>query len=173
MNIRFYKIVFNIKSGFGLCFLSRFLYLCGIVNKICIGCCLELLARSGIDVYLEGLKDNGAENDDYPQAGHHHRKGKAGSKGSGHSPKLRSYIVTRNGKSYVLDDSLDAVEAGLDPKAFFRISRGAIIAENVIDSAGKLLGGRLRLTLKPGIPASTDLTVSRARADAFLDWLEG
>ena len=65
------------------------------------------------------------------------------------------------------------MEAGLDPKTFFRISRGTIIAENVIDSAGKLLGGRLRLTLKPGIPVSTDLTVSRARADAFLDWLEG
>ena len=57
--------------------------------------------------------------------------------------------------------------------AYFRISRGAIIAENVIDSASKLLGGRLRLTLANGIPAATDLTVSRARADAFLEWLEG
>ena len=90
-----------------------------------------------------------------------------------YSEAKNSYIVTRGGKSYVLDDSLDALEAGLDPKAFFRISRGAIIAENVIDSASKLLGGRLRLTLRPGIPTATDLTVSRARADAFLVWLEG
>ena len=90
-----------------------------------------------------------------------------------YSEAKNSYIVTRDGKSYVMDDSLDTIESGLDPKAFFRISRGAIIAENVIDSAGKLLGGRLRLTLKPGLPASTDLTVSRARADAFLLWLEG
>jgi DNA-binding LytR/AlgR family response regulator len=90
-----------------------------------------------------------------------------------YSEAKNSYIVTRDGKSYVLDDSLDSLEAGLDPKAFFRISRGAIIAENVIDSASKLLGGRLRLTLAPGIPAHTDLTVSRARADAFLEWLEG
>ena len=90
-----------------------------------------------------------------------------------YSEAKSTFIVTRDGKNYVLDDSLDAIEAGLDPKAFFRISRGAIIAENVIDSASKLLGGRLRLTLKPGIPAQTDLTVSRARADAFLEWLEG
>ena len=90
-----------------------------------------------------------------------------------YSEAKNSYIVTRDGKSYVLDDSLDSLEAGLDPKAFFRISRGAIIAENVIDSASKLLGGRLRLSLAPGIPSATDLTVSRARADAFLDWLEG
>ena len=90
-----------------------------------------------------------------------------------YSEAKNSYIVTRDGKSYVMDDSLDAIEAGLDPKAFFRISRGAIIAENVIDSASKLLGGRLRLSLVPGIPSATDLTVSRARAEAFLDWLEG
>ena len=90
-----------------------------------------------------------------------------------YSEAKNSYIVTRDGKSYVLDDSLDTIESGLDPKAFFRISRGAIIAENVIDSASKLLGGRLRLSLAPGIPSATDLTVSRARADAFLEWLEG
>jgi DNA-binding LytR/AlgR family response regulator len=90
-----------------------------------------------------------------------------------YSEAKNSYIVTREGKTYVLDDSLDMIESGLDPKAFFRISRGAIIAENVIDSASKLLGGRLRLTLKSGIPAGTDLTVSRARADDFLNWLEG
>ena len=90
-----------------------------------------------------------------------------------YSEAKNSYIVTRDGKSYVMDDSLDAIEAGLDPKAFFRISRGAIIDENVIDSASKLLGGRLRLSLASGIPSATDLTVSRARADAFLQWLEG
>ena len=81
-----------------------------------------------------------------------------------YSEAKSTFIVTRDGKNYVLDDSLDAIEAGLDPKAFFRISRGAIIAENVIDSASKLLGGRLRLTLANGIPTATDLTVSRARA---------
>ena len=90
-----------------------------------------------------------------------------------YSESKNSYIVTRDGKSYVLDDSLDTIESGLDPKAFFRISRGVIIADGVIESASKLLGGRLRLSLTPGIPSATDLTVSRARADAFLEWLEG
>jgi len=89
-----------------------------------------------------------------------------------YSEAKNSYIVTRSGMTYVLDDSLDTVEGGLDPKVFFRISRGAIVAESVIESAGKLLGGRLRLTLRRGIPTLTDLTVSRARADAFLAWLE-
>ena len=87
--------------------------------------------------------------------------------------ELTRTLSDREMENQVLDDSLDAIETGLDPKAFFRISRGAIIAENVIDSASKLLGGRLRLTLANGIPSATDLTVSRARADAFLEWLEG
>ena len=90
-----------------------------------------------------------------------------------HSEAKNSYIVTRDNLTYVLDDSLDTIEAGLPPKEFFRISRSCIVAENVIDSVSKLLGGRLRITLKPGITATADLTVSRARADSFLSWLEG
>jgi DNA-binding LytR/AlgR family response regulator len=90
-----------------------------------------------------------------------------------YSEAKNSYIVTKNGVNYVLDDSLDTIEAGLDPKSFFRISRSVIVAESVIDSVSKLLGGRLRLSLVRDIPAETDLTVSRARADAFLEWLEG
>ena len=34
------------------------------------------------------------------------------------------------------------------------------------------MGGRLRITLRKGLPTSTDLTVSRARVDDFLHWLE-
>ena len=88
------------------------------------------------------------------------------------SESKNSYIVTKGNVTYVLDDSLDTIEGALPPKAFFRISRGAIVSEDVIESASRLLGGRLRLTLKRGIDAETDLTVSRSRADAFLQWLE-
>ena len=90
-----------------------------------------------------------------------------------YSEAKNSYIVTKNGVNYVLDDSLDTIEQGLSPKGFFRISRSVIVSESVIDSVSKLLGGRLRLSLVRGIPSETDLTVSRARADAFLAWLEG
>ena len=90
-----------------------------------------------------------------------------------YSESKNSYIVTKAGVTYVLDDSLDTIEQGLSPKGFFRISRSCIVAESVIDSVSKLLGGRLRLSLVRGVPAETDLTVSRARADAFLAWLEG
>ena len=47
-----------------------------------------------------------------------------------------------------------------------------VISEQAIESMGKLLGGRFRIALKKGIDACTDLTVSRARADAFINWME-
>ena len=90
-----------------------------------------------------------------------------------YSESKNSFIVTKEDHTYVLDDSLDTIEQALPPKDFFRISRSCIISEDVIDSVSKLLGGRLRVTLRKGISTETDLTVSRARADAFLAWLEG
>ena len=89
-----------------------------------------------------------------------------------YSEDKNSYLVTTGGSSYVLDDSLDALAESLDPDTFFRISRSCIISEGVIDSVSKLMGGRLRISLKHGYTAATDLTVSRARVDGFLEWLE-
>ena len=88
-----------------------------------------------------------------------------------YSEAKNNYIVTLSGTSYVLDDSLDALADALDPDKFFRISRSCIISEGVIDSVSRLMGGRLRITLRPPFPTLTDLSVSRARTDAFLSWL--
>ena len=88
-----------------------------------------------------------------------------------YSESKNSWIVTRQGRGYVMDESLDAIEKNLDPSMFFRISRSAIVAEAVIDSISKLLGGRLKVILKKGVEGRTDLIVSRARVDAFLSWM--
>lgn len=89
-----------------------------------------------------------------------------------YSEAKNSYLVTFEGKSYVLDDSLDTIEGRIDPNLFFRISRSCIINEQAIESMAKLIGGRFRIALKKGLEAETDLTVSRARADAFISWME-
>ncbi len=89
-----------------------------------------------------------------------------------YSEAKNTYLITGNGISYVIDESLDAIEGSLDPEQFFRISRGCIIAGKSIDSISKLLGGRLRIYLREGIEARGDITVSRGRALDFLSWLE-
>ena len=89
-----------------------------------------------------------------------------------YSEAKNSYIVTTGGSSYVMDESLDAIAGNLDPAGFFRISRSCIISEGAIDSISRLMGGRLRISLRPGLPSLTDFTVSRARVDGFMEWLE-
>ena len=89
-----------------------------------------------------------------------------------YSEAKNSYIVTPGGSSYVMDESLDAIAGSLDPAGFFRISRSCIISEGAIDSISRLMGGRLRISLRPGLPSLTDFTVSRARVDGFMEWLE-
>ena len=89
-----------------------------------------------------------------------------------YSEDKNTYMVTVSGTSYVLDDSLDALVETLDPDSFFRISRSCIMAEKTIDSVSKLMGGRLRISPKPGTAANTDFTVSRARVEGFMKWLE-
>ncbi|MBQ9410068.1 MAG: response regulator transcription factor [Bacteroidales bacterium] len=89
-----------------------------------------------------------------------------------YSEDKNTYMVTEAGTTYVLDDSLDALVETLAPDAFFRISRSCIMAEKTIDSISKLMGGRLRISVRPGTAALTDFTVSRARVDGFMKWLE-
>ena len=89
-----------------------------------------------------------------------------------YAEKKSTYLVTRTGASQPLDNSLDSIEAELNPKMFFRISRSCIMALDSVDSIAKVPGSRLELSLCSGIPASTDLTVSRARVGAFLNWFE-
>ncbi len=89
-----------------------------------------------------------------------------------YSEDKNTYMVTVTDTSYVLDDSLDALVETLDPAEFFRISRSCIMAEKTIDSISKLMGGRLRISVLPGTAVLTDFTVSRARVDSFMKWLE-
>lgn len=89
-----------------------------------------------------------------------------------YAEEKNTYLVTSAGSSYVLDDSLDTLADTLDPATFYRISRSCIISEGVIDSVARLMGGRLRITVRRDIPANADFTVSRARVEGFMEWLE-
>ena len=89
-----------------------------------------------------------------------------------YSEAKNSYVVRSDGTSFILDESLDTIEQQMDPRRFFRISRSCIIAEDAVDSVTKLVGSRLRVLPNVKFKGNLDLTVSRARVDAFLDWLQ-
>ena len=102
-----------------------------------------------------------------------------------------TYLVCLDGTRYVINPSLEEVLESLDPALFFRISRSAIVSKKAVRGAERLPGGRLVLetifgsgagggsgaagswsgTAGSGL-AGAEMEVSRARVDAFLDWLE-
>jgi DNA-binding LytR/AlgR family response regulator len=78
---------------------------------------------------------------------------------------------TTAGKKYFVDHTLDELDQLLDPKVFFRISRGMNIHINAIKSIHPHLNGRLKLELSPLCPE--EVFVSRERVAAFKAWLGG
>ena len=81
-----------------------------------------------------------------------------------------NYLAATDGARYIIDSSMDTLAEELDPKRFFRISRGCIVALGAIRSVTRQFGGRLRIDAEPGPPF--EMTVARARVDDFLAWLE-
>lgn len=87
-----------------------------------------------------------------------------------YSKEKYNYLASKDGSHYIIDSSMDSLADGLDPKKFFRISRGCIVALGAIRSVTRQFGGRLRIEAEPGPPF--EMTVARARVDDFLSWLE-
>ncbi len=81
-----------------------------------------------------------------------------------------NYLLTDEGARYLVETTLDTLEQDLDPDRFFRVSRSAIVSRNAVKSVSRHFRGRLRLDLQPEPPFEP--TVSRARVDDFLKWLE-
>jgi len=82
-----------------------------------------------------------------------------------------TYLVTCDNKKYLYDPSLDSIEEQLDPKLFFRLSRGCIAHIGAIQSIVKYSHGRLKISLQPLYGEA--IIVSRVRAPLFFGWLEG
>ena len=80
-----------------------------------------------------------------------------------------TYLVTNTEKRYIIDSSLDMIEASLDPMAFFRVSRQCIAGINSIKLVSRHFSGRLKLQLVPA--PEDDVYVSRVRTSDFMHWL--
>lgn len=88
-----------------------------------------------------------------------------------YSEDKTNFIVTKDGNSYMTDQSLDSIKEELDPTVFFKISRGCIASIDAIGSISKYFNSRLKVTLKPA--KCSPILISRERVKTFLEWLEG
>ena len=82
-----------------------------------------------------------------------------------------TYLVTQEGKNYLIDYALDKLEDMLNPADFFRISRKYIVAIGYIQDVVSLGPSRVKVKVSAG--QQEDMTVSRDKIKSFKNWMEG
>lgn len=82
-----------------------------------------------------------------------------------------TFVVTKEGKRYPLDFSLEKVEEIIDNQTFFRINRQFIVNVNAIKEMYAYSKSRVKLDLHP--PCDLDTIVSTERSPLFKRWLQG
>jgi two-component system response regulator LytT len=86
-----------------------------------------------------------------------------------YSENKGTYIHTLDNRDYLIDSSLEVVEAELDPKDFFRISRKYIIPLLSVKEIQMYSNSRLKISL-PTYKAD-EVIVARERVSDFKEWL--
>lgn len=81
------------------------------------------------------------------------------------------FLMTENGKKYVINSTLEQLTQVLDPVQFFRITRKYIAKITAIKEINKYFHSRLLLSLHPS--TSDEVLVSRAKVSDFLQWMDG
>lgn len=81
-------------------------------------------------------------------------------------------LMTKAGKTYFIDYTLDTLEKVLDPSVFFRLSRNCIASITSIKQVSKHFNSRLKVRLQPDFPKE-ELFVSRAKVTDFMKWMDG
>jgi DNA-binding LytR/AlgR family response regulator len=82
-----------------------------------------------------------------------------------------NFLVTAEGKRYIIDFNLDQLERMLNPKIFFRINRQFIVSLQAIDEMTAWTKARVFIKLKPANKQET--IVSTERSPEFKKWLSG
>ena len=80
-------------------------------------------------------------------------------------------LVTADGRRFVVDYTLEQLEQLLDPSGFFRLNRQLLAQASAVRRLHPHFGGKLLVELHPA--PSEDVVVSREKASAVKQWLEG
>ncbi|HEY0655200.1 MAG TPA: LytTR family DNA-binding domain-containing protein [Chryseosolibacter sp.] len=81
------------------------------------------------------------------------------------------YLVTSQGRKFIIDYTLEALEDILDPKLFFRLNRTFILNINAIKDVLVYSNSRLKITLQQEF--DKEIIVSREKVGEFKEWFDG
>ena len=80
------------------------------------------------------------------------------------------FAMQKNKGRAIVDYTLNQLEAELDPRDFFRVTRGCIARITAIKKVSKYFNSRLMIEFDP--PMEEKLLVSRVNVPGFLQWLD-
>jgi len=81
-----------------------------------------------------------------------------------------NYLVSTEGKKYVVDQTMDQLQNILDPKEFQRINRSFIVSNHSIKRMDSYFNNRMLLQLDP--TCSQEVLVSRSYLKEFKKWVD-
>ncbi|MDP5172750.1 MAG: LytTR family DNA-binding domain-containing protein [Bacteroidia bacterium] len=87
-----------------------------------------------------------------------------------YSDQKMSLLVTREGKRFPIDQSLDRIMEMMDPEQYFRLNRKYIIHVDAAHKMHPYFKGRIKVELIP--PIDDDIVVSSDRTPEFKAWLD-
>lgn len=81
-----------------------------------------------------------------------------------------TFCVNDENRNFILDYTLEQLEAMVDPEIFFRINRKYLVRSGSIQDIISYTNSRLRLVLKGS--QDNEIIVARERVQEFKDWLD-
>ena len=81
------------------------------------------------------------------------------------------YAITKEGKKYIIDYTMDEIESAVDSLAFFRVSRKYLVSLEGIADILTYSNSRLKLTVQDA-PDLQDVIVAREKVSKFKTWLD-
>jgi len=81
-----------------------------------------------------------------------------------------TFILTQTGSNYIIDYTLDQLEALLDPEQFFRVNRKYYVSLEVCKKIYSWSNSRLKIEIDG---MDDEIVVARERVSGFKEWLDG
>lgn len=78
-------------------------------------------------------------------------------------------MLTTDGETFFLNDTLEDIYHQLDPQQFYRANRQQIINRSIIKDIRTWFGSKILVNLKISVPE--EITISKGRAAEFKKWL--
>ncbi len=81
------------------------------------------------------------------------------------------YLVTQQGRKFIIDFTLEALDEVLDPSIFFRVNRTYIVNITFIQDVVMYSNSRLKISTQPAW--DKEIIVSREKVGEFKNWFDG